>query len=79
MISNESGDKVQTEIQFLRNEVSRLNKSYETCKSESNSLKEELKKLDVSTVLNLSIYSITWSLLLIVTLDQCYLRRVLAL
>lgn len=56
MISNESGDKVQTECQFLRNEVSRLNQSYKACKNESDSLKEEFKKLDVSIVFFTSFY-----------------------
>ncbi|KAK7590377.1 hypothetical protein V9T40_001990 [Parthenolecanium corni] len=46
MLSNDSDDKVQNEIQFLRNEVSRLNQSYEACKNESDSLKDESKKLD---------------------------------
>lgn len=58
MLSNDSDDKVQNEIQFLRNEVSRLNQSYEACKNESDSLKDELKKLDVSNILFISFFII---------------------
>lgn len=58
MLSNDSDDKVQNEIQFLRNEVSRLNQSYEACKNESDSLKDESKKLDVSNILFISFFII---------------------
>ncbi len=46
----ENINKLSEEIQFLRNEVVRVNNLYASCCEESIALKQELRKLEVSFI-----------------------------